>query len=429
MVLRSGRSSTPDAGVPRGNHFGDRAAPARARTDKVLPGRVMRTRSFFEFFAGGGMVRAGLGGGWSCAFANDIDPQKAAAYRENWGAADLFEGDIRSVTPEMVPGCASLAWASFPCQDLSLAGAYAGLGAPDGSGETRSGAFWPFYSLVTRLAAQGRAPDVIVLENVPGVLSSNAGRDFAAIGQCLADLGYRFGALIVDAAHFLPQSRPRVFVIAAQGRCSIPERLKQPAPERPWHPQSLIRAYQALSLKAQEQWVWWRLPVPPPRQITLPSLISAQPVGVQWHSPAETSHLISIMNPRNAAKLATLKAAGGHAVRTIYRRTREGVLRAEMRDDAIAGCLRTPGGGSSKQFIVVVEGDLTRSRLLSAREAARLMGLPDSFALPSRENDAYRLAGDGVAVPVVRYLAAELLEPLLSGHQGGRSGDVSSKPA
>jgi DNA (cytosine-5)-methyltransferase 1 len=79
----------------------------------------------------------------------------------------------------------------------------------------------------------------------------------------------------------------------------------------------------------------------------------------------------------------------------------------------VAGCLRTASGGSSRQTIVVVEGARVRTRLLSAREAARLMGLPDSYVLPARYNEAYHLAGDGLAVPVVAFLREHLLEPLL----------------
>jgi DNA (cytosine-5)-methyltransferase 1 len=87
--------------------------------------------------------------------------------------------------------------------------------------------------------------------------------------------------------------------------------------------------------------------------------------------------------------------------------------RAEVRFDDLSGCLRTPVGGSSRQSIIIVEGKSVRSRLLSPREAARLMGLPDSYKLPQNYNEAYHLAGDGVVVPVVRFLAANILEPLV----------------
>src|SRR5690606_26919003 len=72
-----------------------------------------------------------------------------------------------------------------------------------------------------------------------------------------------------------------------------------------------------------------------------------------------------------------------------------------------------PAGGSSRQVIMVVDGDKVRTRLISSRETARLMGLPDSYRLPARYNEAYHLTGDGVAVPVVRHLAAHLFERLI----------------
>ena len=59
---------------------------------------------FYEFFAGGGMARAGLGPGWSCAFANDIDPKKAACYVRNWGGEDLHVADVSAVTSNDLPG-------------------------------------------------------------------------------------------------------------------------------------------------------------------------------------------------------------------------------------------------------------------------------------------------------------------------------------
>jgi len=80
----------------------------------------------------------------------------------------------------------------------------------------------------------------------------------------------------------------------------------------------------------------------------------------------------------------------------------------------IAGCLRTPGGGSSRQTLLVVEDGVVRSRLMSGRETARLMGLPDTYRLPDSYSAACHLTGDGVAAPVVRHLAHWLFEPLLA---------------
>lgn len=157
----------------------------------------------------------------------------------------------------------------------------------------------------------------------------------------------------------------------------------------------------------------------------LADVIEESPQGVVWYTSAETRRLIAMMSPLNLEKLKAAKRAGRRMVGAVYKRTRmdgQGgkVLRAEVRFDDIAGCLRTPGGGSSRQTIMIVEGDTVRARLLAPREAARLMGLPDWCVLPDNYNEAYQLAGDGVVVPVVRFLAQHLLEPMLAGSQAKR---------
>ena len=167
--------------------------------------------SFYEFFAGGGMARAGLGDGWDCLFANDFDARKGLTYQLNWGVGgELRVGDVRAVRADDLPGQADLVWGSFPCQDLSLAGVGAGL-----KGE-RSGAFYPFWDVLRGLAAAGRAPKLVVIENVVGALTSHGGQDFQAICRTFAEAGYRYGALVIDAALFVPQSRPRLFVIGVR---------------------------------------------------------------------------------------------------------------------------------------------------------------------------------------------------------------------
>jgi DNA (cytosine-5)-methyltransferase 1 len=143
---------------------------------------------------------------------------------------------------------------------------------------------------------------------------------------------------------------------------------------------------------------------------------------VEWHSAAHTKYVLELMSPVNRGKVTDAMKSGRKMVGAIYRRTRPdeyGIKRqrAEVRFDDIAGCLRTPAGGSSRQTILVVEGRIIRSRLLSPREAARLMGLSDDYVLPSRYNEAYHVCGDGVCVPVVRHVAEHILEPFLNAHR------------
>ncbi|WP_322896179.1 MULTISPECIES: DNA cytosine methyltransferase [unclassified Yoonia] len=374
--------------------------------------------TFLEFFAGGGMVRAGLGSAWTCSFANDFDEMKAAVYRANWGADHLICEDVAKLTSAQMPSYADLAWASFPCQDLSLAGTYAGIGHPSQKEQTRSGTFWPFWSHMRRLAEEGRAPRIIALENVYGVLRSKGGNDFKAIASAFSGGNYRFGALVIDAARFVPQSRQRVFLIGVRGDLPVPEKLTAASPQAAWHPKALCEAFGILSAEAKRKWIWWNPPTPATRTVHFKHIITDDPKGVRWHTKAETENLIAMMSDRNREKVEAAKRSGLRIVGGVYKRTRieDGVRvqRAEVRFDDVAGCLRTPAGGSSRQTILVVEGKSVRSRLLAPREAADLMGLPSSYILPSRYNDAYHVAGDGVAVPVVAHLARHVFEPVLA---------------
>ena len=372
---------------------------------------VTNMAQFYEFFAGGGMARAGLGKEWLCVFANDFDAKKATSYTTNWGSKDLVVGDIAEVSSTDLPDAVDLAWASCPCQDLSLAGAGAGLKGK------RSGTFWLFWQLMRQLKTENRAPRLIVLENVCGALNSHEGNDFAAIGNVLSE-AYKFGAVIIDAVDFLPQSRPRLFIIGVRDDLDIPDTLRLSCPNPKWQPDRLLKAYEKLSDRAVANWIWWKLPPPPPRNQTFADLIEENPNGVKWHTPTQTLQLLAMMSDINLQKVEKAKAAGKRMVGGIYKRTRLDehgckIQRAEVRFDDLAGCLRTPAGGSSRQSILVIDGDNVRSRLLSPREAARLMGLPERYKLPENYNEAYHLAGDGVAVPVVRFLAANILEPIL----------------
>ena len=360
--------------------------------------------TFYEFFAGGGMARLGLGDRWRCEFANDFDQRKAAAYRANFGDEHLRQGDVWDLAPHDLPGRADLAWASSPCQDLSLAGARAGLAGG------RSSAFFGFWWLMEALGQQDRAPRAVVIENVSGLFNSHGGRDFEAVCAALAGAGYRFGALEIDAALYLPQSRSRCVIIATledvRGLTAPPAAASRAVRE----------AHDRMPHHLQARWISWRLPVPPRRNLDLAGVLEPDD-AVAWRSDAETEALIALMDDLHRARLASALGAGERRVGAAFRRMRGDRQRTEVRFDGLAGCLRTPGGGSSRQFIIVTEAGRVRSRLLAPREAARLMGLPESYRLPASANAALHLAGDGVVVPMVRQLAAAILEPLLTGER------------
>lgn len=367
--------------------------------------------TYYEFFAGGGMARAGLGAGWRCLFANDFDSAKARAYIDNWGGDHFRLGDIHKLISGDLPGRADLAWASFPCQDLSLAGAGRGLQG------ARSGAFFGLASLIAELRVQGRAPKILALENVVGLLTSRGGADFAALCRALQNLGYRFGALTMDAAHFTPQSRPRLFMVAVDRAHDTQLSCAGSAPPAEWASSALIRAQASLPPDLAADWVWWRMPPPPLRNAALADLIEPDPRDVEWLDAQKTARLLDLMAPLHRARVEAARAARRTVVGALYRRTRRDAdghraQRAEVRFDGIAGCLRTPAGGSSRQSILVIENGAVRARLLSGREAARLMGLPEDYRLPKGYTEACHLLGDGVAAPVVRFLAEHLLEPL-----------------
>ncbi|HZZ89051.1 MAG TPA: DNA cytosine methyltransferase [Caulobacteraceae bacterium] len=362
---------------------------------------MSRPLTFYEFFAGGGMARHGLGDAWSCAWANDFDRRKAETYRANFGDGHFDDRNVWKLTAADLPGQVDLAWASSPCQDFSLAGARAGLGGG------KSSAFFGFWRLMRALAAEGRAPRTIVVENVPGLFTSHGGLDFEAVCESLAKTGYRFGALEMDAADYVPQSRVRCVVIAT---------LEDPSGLTAAEPSSraVAAARDRLPEALRARWIDWRLPAPPRRNHDLAAVLEPDH-AVRWRSPAETAALIAQMDGLHRARLDAALASGERRVGTAFRRMRGGAQRAEVRFDGVAGCLRTPGGGSSRQLVLMAEAGEVRSRWLTAREAARLMGLPDSYRLPASANAGLQLAGDGVVVPVVRRLAEAILTPLARG--------------
>ena len=338
-----------------------------------------------EFFAGSGLVAYGLKGMFQPIWSNDVCFKKAEVYHANFSSQHFLLDDIKNVSGGDLP-FAHLSWASFPCQDLSLAGSMGGIDAK------RSGLVWEWLRILKEMPNR---PSMLLIENVVGLLSAQAGAHYVKLHYALMELGYKSGAMLINASHFLPQSRPRVFVLAVRDDIMVPSYLQSNEPN--WlHNNAAITLGRSLP-----DWVWWYAKEPNKRTTQMEDIIDLT-------LPYDKDKVLSLLSPKHKEKLDNLD----EAIFTGYRRTRNGKQFLELRFDGIAGCLRTPEGGSSKQFVIVKKNGETHARLLSPREAARLMGAPDTYVLPESYNDGYKAMGDAVALPVATFLGENLLMPL-----------------
>ena len=345
-----------------------------------------------DFFAGSGLVSEALHPFFRTIWANDIDPKKAKVYCRNHPYATFDTGSIEDLHGSNVPS-STLSWGSFPCQDLSLAGKRTGISSP------RSGLVWQWLRVMDEMSGR---PPLVVAENVLGLVSMHNGDHYRRLHVALVDRGYRVGAMVLDAAHWLPQSRRRVFIVAIDEHIQVPDSLESTQPL--WcHPKPIRDISSGLP-----GWIYWNLPTPSMRTERLHDV-------VEWEAPFDddkrSRHNISLIPSAHRARLES-EAVANLSVFTGYKRRRNGQQVLELRFDDMAGCLRTPQGGSSRQVLVLRTEDGLKTRLLTIRELARLMGAPDSYEIPGSYNDAYRALGDAVAVPVCHFLGEALLEPL-----------------
>jgi len=366
------------------------AAAAVLFSEKAVRARPAKP-AFLDFFAGSGLVSHALADWFDLVWANDVCGKKAAVFRANHPEKPFVLGSVADIRGGGVPA-AALSWASFPCQDLSLAGAAKGIRA------SRSGLVWEWLRIMDGMAAK---PPVVAAENVVGLLSAHDGRHYRELHEALVRRGYRAGAMVLDAVRFVPQSRPRVFVVGVDTQAPIASSLVGDGPN--WlHPAAVVRV-----ARTMPDFVWWRMPEPRSRPSLLSDVVDR---ALPCHDAATSQKNLALVPEAHRQRL---EACGLDFVPG-YRRIRNGRQVLELRFDDVAGCLRTPAGGSSRQLLLVRQGAQWKTRLLAAAEAARLMGAPRRFKLPGSETDAYRAMGDAVAVPVAAYLAKHLLSRLLA---------------
>jgi DNA (cytosine-5)-methyltransferase 1 len=357
-----------------------------------------------EFFAGIGLMRMGLDKeGWSTVWANDLDEKKWEMYRANFneGACEFVLDDVHKIEGKDIPDI-ELATASFPCNDLSLAGARHGLAG------THSSAFWGFVDAIKGMGK--RRPPLILLENVAGFLTSNDGNDFRDALVALNDLGYAVDAFIIDAARFVPQSRVRLFVVGSKAK---PDRLRETSVsllQSDVRPSALA---DFIFMNPEIGWSIRRLPSLPPSTMKLADIVEDVPLNSEiWWSQERCEYLLNQMSDKHRAEAERMMAGSKWTYGTVFRRVRNGRSMGELRTDGVAGCLRTPRGGSGRQILFCAGKGQYRVRLLTPKECARLMGA-NGYKINVPLNQALFGFGDAVCVPVIQWIARHYLNPAL----------------
>jgi DNA (cytosine-5)-methyltransferase 1 len=370
------------------------AASSRRKTPR---GRPLRAA---EFFAGIGLVRLALEGhGWEVVFANDIDPDKLKMYKANFGTSHFKLGDIHKLTPDDIPVC-DLYTASFPCNDLSIAGAWEGLSGKESS------AFWGLIQILKDLG--NRRPPMVMLENVVGFLQSHGGKDFETALLALNELGYTVDAFILNAVHWVPQSRARLFVVAKTAPTNA---ARNPfAMESDTRPDAL---FTFINTRQNIRWDIHDLPWLPKPQLTLKDIVEDLPDDdPHWWDNDRAEYFFSQLSERHLMAARLMIGQKTYHYATAFRRVRYGRSMAELRTDGIAGCLRTPRGGSGRQILFRAGRGKYQVRLLTARECARLQGVPDDYVINVPLNKALFGFGDAVCVPAVAWIAKHYLTPM-----------------
>ena len=380
-------------------------------------------KTFCEFFAGIGLVHEALrSSGWRCVYANDIDPKKSAMYRSHFAAAEHYhEGDVWRTDEAVaaIDGRPFLATASFPCTDMSLAGRMRGFAGEE------SAAFFGFARVLEELG--DRRPPLVLLENVVGFLTSHDGADFLAAVNTLADLGYWIDAFVLDAKDFTPQSRPRLFVLGMSDQIDASGVVKQSTGEnfledrwsqalaefRSLRPPRLRELMHNTELSTG--WAAALHASPPRAQHRLDEVIDFDDQQPWWEQDMVDKHY-AMMSDRHREQVDRLRAAGERFVATVYRRIRQGQQRAEVRLDGLAGCLRTPRGGSARQIVLVIDRGELKMRWMTPREYARLQGAGD-YKIECGVSQALFGFGDAVCVPVIRWIDQQVLTPLYEASQ------------
>lgn len=378
----------------------------------TAPPNTSTPRTAAEFFAGMGLIRRALESldlPFRTVYANDVDPLKHRLYEASFpDARDVLDRrDIHEVRAADVPPC-DLWSASFPCTDLSLAGGRAGIH------KGQSAAVWQIFRLLRETASE-RRPRWLLFENVLGLLTSAKGADFLALVRAINGAGYGVDPVLVDAAWFTAQSRPRLYLLCTSLDVRAPDATLTPVS----HPARSSRITSFMRTHAGETWSRPTLPPLRSNPKTLAQTLSDPPPGSpRWWSPTRAGYFLAQVHPAHRDAAAEMIDAERVSHATAYRRVRpvgpQGAKRsvAELRTDGRAGCLRLPKGGSAKQIVFRAGHGEFGVRHMTPKEAARLQGVEDDALFgegsPFTDNELLAGLGDAVCVPAAAWAAEAL---------------------
>lgn len=364
-----------------------------------------------DFFAGIGLVTMGLQKqGWEVKYALDYSDNKRQMYEEYFGNKHYHCKDIRKISGAEVPKV-TLAHASFPCTNVSAAGSRTGLDYGESS------TFWDFVRLIGEMGQNTKIgkPPFILIENVEGLLNFRYGKDLTFVLKALNNLGYSVDIFLIDAAYFVPQSRVRLFIFgnlfsSSQTRDELEQVLNKLTPIR----SKKVKNFIINNLEIR--WNIRNLVNLPERTINLADIVDETQA---WWTKERTEYLFNQMFDRHQEQIRLMMQNEYWSYGTIFRRMRirSGIKQstAELRTDGIAGCLRTPKGGSARQIILRAGFGRFDVRLINQIECARLMGASEYVISKNISlNHVLFGFGDAVCVPVIEWIIQNYLNPLLN---------------
>jgi len=321
-------------------------------------------------------------------------------------------GDVTKISTRDLPDCDIIS-GGWPCQDHSVAGRREGL-----SGK-RSGLFYTLTSII-----QEKLPSMFILENVKGALSSNRGFDFLEVLNELSQGGYDIQWGCVNAKFWVPQNRERVFVVGCLGGFGGREIF-------PIEPKNtkITKLGQDISFCLDSSYYKGTAKYEDNRRQLVKQIERIGTLDIKGHD-----YIKRIYGTNGISPTLPTKTGGGHIPKIIAlteARTKEAkeIRRKSMKEDGkdysprrgkeliprkdtLSNCLTT---GQTKECLIT---DFTKIRRLTPVECERLMGLPDDWTKFGRVNDTvipisdtqrYKLAGNGVVIPVIE----EILERML----------------